>query len=62
MQSWFLGVCLLISSANIAGAIIFALKPIPESINGRYQFQPSNPPGVIWILDTQTGEVKTQPG
>jgi len=51
-QMKFLGVCIVIAGAIIAGALIYHARI------GRYQFHPSTPPGVIWILDTVTGEIK----
>ncbi len=72
IDSKFLGVCILISAVLLSSAIVFhgnatsntvdssppvALSPNPV---GRYQFHPSDPPGVIWILDTTTGEIKTR--
>jgi hypothetical protein len=44
----------------LIGSIIIAAALIVHSFTGRYQFQPSNPPGVIWVIDTWTGEVKTR--
>jgi hypothetical protein len=82
-NSKFLGICILIASFLLSGAIIVhgntgsatdaadtsrsdtdaadTSTESPQPI-GRYQFHPSDPPGVIWILDTTTGEVKTQSG
>jgi len=48
----FVGICIVISAAIVAGAVIYHARI------GRFQFQPSNPPGVIRTLDTVTGEVK----
>jgi len=59
-QSKFLGICILVSSLIIGAALVFHANK--DNSVGRYQFHPSNPPGVIWILDTTTGEVKTQRG
>jgi hypothetical protein len=64
-NSKFVGVCLLISSLILSAAIVYHAKAsiqITLTANGRYQFQSSNPPGVIWVIDTTTGEVKTQHG
>lgn len=59
----FVGVCLLISSLMLSAAIIYHAKTANSSGTiGRYQFHPSNPPGVIWVIDTTTGEVKTSNG
>jgi hypothetical protein len=52
----FLGICIVIAAVIIAAAIYF------HDSHSRYQFQPSNPPGMIWIIDTWTGVVKTNPG
>jgi hypothetical protein len=49
----FLGICLVVAAVIIAGAIYL------HDSRSRYQFQPSNPPGVIYVFDTWTGEVKT---
>jgi len=42
--------------AIIIGAIIIAGAILYKS-DGRYQFAPSAPPGALWIIDTQTGEI-----
>jgi len=49
----FLGICLVVAAVIIAGAIYL------HDGRSRYQFQQSNPPGVIYVFDTWTGEVKT---
>ena len=36
------------------GCIAFAIYLKPE---GRYQFQVSTPPGVMWVLDTRSGQL-----
>jgi hypothetical protein len=59
-DSKFVGVCLLLSSLILSAAIVYHAKA--STANGRYQFQASSPPGVIWILDTTTGQFKTQSG
>ncbi|NLE36617.1 MAG: hypothetical protein GX621_01170 [Pirellulaceae bacterium] len=59
-NSKFLGVCLLISSLILSVAIVYHGKA--SSDVGRYQFHASNPPGVIWVIDTTTGKVKSQNG
>jgi len=56
----FVGVCLLISAVVLGWAIVYHGRGSPAAPVGRYQFQPSNPPGVIWVIDTTTGEVKTR--
>ncbi len=69
-NSKFLGICLLISSVILSAAIVFHAKasnPTPPNVTppipiGRYQFHPSTPPGVIWVIDTTTGEVKGKDG
>ena len=48
-----LGICLVVAAVIIAGAIYL------HDSRSRYQFQPSNPPGVIYVFDTWTGDVKT---
>ena len=53
----FLGVCLVIAGVVLGVAIVYHGRGDPV---GRYQFQPSNPPGIIWVIDTTTGEVKTR--
>ncbi|MHC4773483.1 MAG: hypothetical protein ACYS8S_07960 [Planctomycetota bacterium] len=59
----FLGICIVLAAAIISGALIHhAQKANIASEIGRYQFQPSNPPGVIWTIDTVTGEVKARNG
>ncbi len=69
-DSKFLGICILVAAFILSGAIVMHgnssnvtdSSSRPEESVGRYQFHPSNPPGIIWILDTTTGEVKTQSG
>ncbi len=63
----FLGVCIVLVACIVAGALSYhANKTSPrteeETGIGRYQFQPSNPPGVIWIIDTVTGEITFRSG
>lgn len=61
----FLGICLLISSAMITAAVVYHAKAsavVQTAPIGRYQFHPSSPPGVLWIIDTTTGEVKAKNG
>ena len=53
----FLGVCLVIAAVVLGVAIAYPGRDGPV---GRYQFQPPNPPGIIWVIDTTTGEVKTR--
>lgn len=48
----FLGLCFLISAVLLAGALYLHAR------SGRYQLQQSTPPGVVYILDTWTGEVR----
>ena len=50
----FLGVCIVIAAVIIAGAVYI------HGRGSRYQFQPSNPPGIIYIFDTWTGEVRSR--
>ena len=54
----FLGICTVIAAVIVAVALIYHAQKISKI--GRYQFQPSNPPGVIWTIDTVTGEVKSK--
>jgi len=62
-NSKFIGVCLLLSSLILSAAIVYhARAATANGAIGRYQFQPSNPPGVIWVMDTTTGQVKTSSG
>jgi hypothetical protein len=49
----FLGICLVVAAIIIAGAIYL------HDSRRRYEFHPSNPPGVIYVFDTWTGDVKT---
>jgi hypothetical protein len=63
----FLGVCILVASIILGGSIAFhatATAPADQTEPqvGRYQFQPSNPPGVIWVIDTTTGKVTSGSG
>ncbi len=46
-QSKFLGVCILLAAAILAGALVYHAQ------SGRYQFHPESP---IRILDTATGK------
>ncbi len=59
-NSKFVGVCLLLSSLILSAAIVYHAKA--PTANGRYQFQPSNPPGVIWFIYKTTGQNTTQRG
>ena len=62
-NSKFVGVCLVLSSFILSAAILLhARAAVPPNANGRYQFHPSTPPGVIWVIDTTTGEVKGRSG
>ena len=63
-NSKFVGVCLLLASLILSAAIVYHAKASTATSTGigRYQFHPSTPPGVIWILDTTTGQVKSQSG
>ena len=63
-NSKFVGACLLISSLILSVAIVYhAIASTPTSSDiGRYQFQASNPPGVLWVIDTTTGETKGRSG
>jgi hypothetical protein len=56
-DSKFLGVCILAAAVIVSAAILYSGN---AQQNGRYQFHPSSPPGVIWVMDTVTGEIKTQ--
>ncbi len=49
----FLGICILISSLIIAAAIFI------HAHKNRYRLQFSNPPGVTYVFDTWTGELKS---
>ncbi|MGE5191180.1 MAG: hypothetical protein ACM3U2_01680, partial [Deltaproteobacteria bacterium] len=57
-SSKFLGVSILISAVVLSTAVVVHGKlAAPASAIGRYQFHPSTPPGVLWVIDTTTGEV-----
>lgn len=61
----FVGICVLISSTMITAAVVYHAKTsavAPAAPIGRYQFHASSPPGVLWIIDTTTGEVKAKNG
>jgi hypothetical protein len=59
----FLGACVIIASVVLGGAIVYHASAAPAASQvGRYQFQPSNPPGVIWVIDTTTGKVTSGSG
>ena len=49
-----LGLCILASSIILAAAIVWHAM---ETAEPRYRFQASDPPGLIYIFDTETGEV-----
>jgi hypothetical protein len=62
-DSRILGVCILLASVILSAAVVWhahqtVAHPGPEI--GRYQFQPSTPPGVIWVIDTTTGNVNSK--
>ena len=60
-DSRILGVCILLASVILSAAILFhayLAAPHAGSDIGRYQFQPSTPPGVRWVIDTTTGDIK----
>ena len=56
----FLGVCLVLAAIVVGVAIVYHGRGGLAAPVGRYQFQSSNPPGIIWVIDTTTGEVKTR--
>lgn len=53
----FLGCCVVVAALLVASAIVCAA---PRRASGRYQFHVSTPPGVIWTMDTATGEITTK--
>jgi hypothetical protein len=66
-DSKFSGICMLLAAVILGGAIIYHARTTAHQTEekpqiGRYQFHPSTPPGVLWILDTTTGEVKSRSG
>lgn len=62
-SSRFLGICIVVAACIVAGALCHhGTRTEEESGIGRYQFQPSNPPGVIWTIDTVTGKVTPRNG
>lgn len=77
-DSKFLGRSIVIAAVLVASALCFHVVKTsapakkksadPDSaideLEGidRYQFHPSNPPGVIWIIDTVTGKVTSRSG
>jgi hypothetical protein len=63
-NSKFLGICILISAVIVSMGLIYHAQKTSsvESGVGRYQFHQSNPPGVIRIIDTVTGEVEARNG
>jgi len=66
-SSKFLGVYIVVAACIVAGALCYhATKTSPRTEEeggiGRYQFHPSNPPGVIWTIDTVTGKVTPRNG
>jgi hypothetical protein len=59
----FLALCILVSAILLSGSIVWHAKITANAPQiGRYQFHPSTPPGVIWTMDTTTGEVTAKPG
>lgn len=67
LRQKFIGICVLVSAVLLSSAIAYHAKltspPIPQKDPvGRYQFHPSTPPGVIWVIDTTTGESKSRSG
>jgi hypothetical protein len=53
----FLGICILLAAIVLAGAIVWHAKATSQI--GRYQFQ-AHSSGLIWIIDTTTGEIKSR--
>jgi hypothetical protein len=64
----FLGICIVLSSILVSAAILYHASTLKSTLTsdkpeiGRYQFHPSNPPGVIWKMDTVTGNITTRSG
>jgi hypothetical protein len=59
-DSKFLGLCILIAALIIGGSLVYQSHVRAEPpLVGRYQFMKSDAPAVMWIMDTTTGEVKT---
>jgi hypothetical protein len=56
----FLGVCLVIAALILGAAVVYHGREKSAAQVGRYQFRPSNPPGIIWVIDTTTGKVQTR--
>lgn len=54
----FLGTRMVIAAAIVAVALVYHAHN--TSAIGRYQFHPSNPPGMIWTIDTVTGDAKAR--
>jgi len=63
-NSKFLGICILVSAVIVSMGLIYHAQKTSsvQSGVGRYQFHPSNPPGVIWIIDTVTGKIEHRRG
>ena len=59
-ESAILGTCILISALIVSGAILYAVALRPVSDVGRYQFQASSPPGILYVMDATTGTINTQ--
>lgn len=49
---------LTIGGAILIAACIIAIALLWQGRNGRYQLQLSNPPGLLYIFDTATGEIQ----
>jgi hypothetical protein len=62
-DSRILGVCILLASVILSAAVLWDAQLTAEHAGpeiGRYQFQPSTSPGVIWVVDTTTGNVNSK--
>jgi hypothetical protein len=54
----FLGVCILVAAVILAIALVYHAQQ--ASAVGRFQVHFSDPPGIIYTIDTVTGNVESR--
>jgi len=54
MTHAFTGLSIIVAATAVSAALVYHAQC------GRYQVHPSTPPGVVWVIDSFTGEVVMQ--